>query len=376
MPLLGDIRGTTHSIKLNRRASSARRMNQHNAAMPITPHRIVYTLTAVLLSFCTWSANSNPTQSGQISHPCTGPSRDVSLDSFAIYKQLNTLYEGAQFDQLEMAMTCLMTTTERLKSGHSGANAVYAFYRIRMPAPGVRHDEPDRVNRWRKAKPQSLFAEFASLRLNYALAWSARSSGFAAEVSPRAWHVFYEGLSATERALKKASPSVKQTPLWQQLLFATLQDQPDSRGSAEAVFAEGVRKWPGFYDLYEAGISRTTPYWNGSWARTEEFADRWSRSLADTEGDSLYARLYLHLAWWNGIDPRTTHASWPRLRLSLIELVERYPTAMHINLAASLACLYSDQEAYRKVIKGIPAFMTDVWLFDTDFRSCTKRLIP
>lgn len=343
--------------------------------MPRKLKPIIHTLTALLFSLAVSSASSNSAQPHQNGHVCTGPAREASLDSFTVYKQLNTLYEGEQFDQLELAMACLMTTNERLQSGHSGANAVYAFYRILMPAPGVRHDEPDRVERWRKAKPQSLFAEFATLRLRYALAWSARSDRFASGVSPQAWRLFYEGLSVTERQLQRASPRLKQTPLWQQLLFATLQDQRDSAAAAEAAFAEGIRKWPGFYDFYEAGISRTTPHWNGSWAKTEEFADRWSRSLAETEGDSLYARLYLHLAW-RGTNPRITNVSWPRLRLSLIELVRRYPTAMHINLAASLACLYSDKEAYSKVIADIPVFITNVWLFGTDFRSCSSQLIP
>lgn len=343
--------------------------------MPRKTKLIFRSLTAILFSIAASSASSNPAQPHQNGHVCTGPIREVSLDSFAVYKQLNTLYEGEQFDQLEAAMACLMTTNERLQSGHSGANAVYAFYRILMPAPGVRHDEPDRVERWRKAKPESLFAEFATLRLRYALAWSARSSRFASEVSSQAWQLFHEGISVTERELQKASPSLKQTPLWQQLLFVTLQDQRDSAAAAEAAFAEGTQKWPAFYDFYEAGISRTIPRWNGSWAKTEAFADKWSRSLAETEGDSLYARLYLHLAW-RGTDPRTTNVSWPRLRSSLIDLVQRYPTAMHINLAASLACLYSDKEAYSKVISGIPVFITNVWLFGTDFRSCSSQLIP
>jgi hypothetical protein len=242
-----------------------------------------------------------------------------------------------------------------------------------MPAPGARYEERSTVDRWRKARPGSLFVEFAALRLRYALAWTARSGKFASEVPADSWRQFHDGIAATARELQLASPQLKETPLWQQLWFVTLQDRPDSAAEAAKAFADGAQRWPTFYDLYEAAFARTTPNWRGSWAQADAFADKWSRALKQTEGDSLYARLYLHLAW-NGTDPRRTGVSWPRLLSSLDDLVKRYPTSFHINLAASLACLHADRDAFARAMSVIPAISPNAWLFDTDFERCQSQL--
>jgi hypothetical protein len=317
--------------------------------------------------------SANSAEPTPISHPCTGPLPDPSLDNFAVYRQLKTLYESERFESLETTMSCLMRSSTRLQSGHSGPGAVYAFYRLQMPTPGARIEEAARVDRWRKEKPKSLFSEFADLRLRYALAWTARGGNYAADVAAERWRQFLVGIADAERGLRMASPRLKETQLWQQLWLVTLQDRPDSARSAAEAFSEGVRKWPHFYDFYEAAFARTTPSWRGSWVQADEFAEKWSRALEESEGDSLYARLYLHLVW-HGTDPRKTNASWPRLRTSLEDLVKRYPTALHINLAASLACLYSDREAFNRTMSVIPAIMPSVWLFGTAFDRCQSQL--
>lgn len=330
-------------------------------------------LTLVVCSLLASVAGAAPGGPKQVTHECTGPLPDaVSLDGVAVYFRLRELYQSEQFDKLDAALSCFVASEARLQSGHSGAGAAYAFYKHLMPAPGTRPDEQGRVERWRKAKPESPYGELAALRLRYALAWTARTGKFASEVSEEGWKQFREGISATEKDLRQASPWLKDTPLWQQLWLVTLQSKPDSDAEAAKAFAEGVRKWPTFYDFYEAALLKATPRWGGSWTQVEAFADKWSRATQKAEGDSLYARLYLHLAW-NGMDPRQTKVEWPRLRASLIALVERYPTALHVNMAASMACLYSDGEAFRKVMKGIPGFIPNVWQFGTNYKTCIQQ---
>jgi hypothetical protein len=314
-----------------------------------------------------------PAQRFSVSHACVGQIAAVSLDHFAVSAKLMDLFDAEKFDALDAALSCLLASTTRLQSGHTGASAAYTFYRRTLPAPGLGEVEAGRVSRWKAKHPESIFAEFALLRLAYASAWRIRGGNYASQTPEENMRRFTAAIGSTARAIQAASPRLKQTVLWQQLHLAAVQDALPTPSKWQSAFEAGVRKWPDFYDFYEAAASRKTPRWGGSWKEVDSFAETWSTARAAADGDSLYARLYLHL-YWHGIDPRLSQTNWPRLRASLSELLRRYPTALHINAALSLACLNSDQNAYKTFLQGIPAFMPRAWFEGTDVDSCTTRL--
>jgi hypothetical protein len=308
-----------------------------------------------------------------VTHPCLGSLEAVSLDDYAVSEKLAEHFVAERFEVLENAITCLLASKERLQSGHTGASAVYYFYRSQMPAPGLKPEQAPRVSRWLASRPQSIYAEFAALRLAYSSAWQTRGGNVVREVAAANMVQFQQGILKTLRQLDAATPEVKRTPLWHQLKFATLLDGENTGQLAEKAFDAGVREWPDFYDFYEAAISRRTPAWGGSWREVDEFAGSWARARQSTEGDSLYARLYLHLFWF-GTNPKQTLVAWPRLRSSLEDLTARYPTVKYTNLAASLACLYSDRQAYVQFLKRTPGLAPSIWLDGTGFGQCEAKL--
>jgi hypothetical protein len=316
---------------------------------------------------------AQPNQRHTVSHHCIGPIAAASLDSFEVSEKLVAMFEAEDFGNLDAALSCLLTSPVKLQSGHSGASAAYGFFRQQMPAPGLKAIDASRVASWSSSRPNSLFAEFATLRLQYASAWRVRGGKAAAQVPEQNMRQFVSGIESTRRALLAASGQLKQTVLWHQLWLATVQDGPQSQQEWSHAFIEGIKKWPEFFDFYEAAISRTIPRWGGTWLETDLFAEKWAAATAKTEGDSLYARLYLHLFWY-GTDPLSVRANWPRMKRSLADLVKRYPTALHINLAASLACLHSDRGAYKEFMSEIPALMPNAWFDGADFHSCELRL--
>lgn len=338
----------------------------------------VLALRFALLSILIGAAVSaaQPPQRHAVSHHCIGPIAAASLDSFAVSAKLAAMFEAEDFGNLDAALSCLLTSPVKLQSGHTGASAAYGFFRRQMPAPGLKDVDASRVASWSSSRPNSLFAEFATLRLRYASAWRVRGGKVAAQVPEQNMRQFVSGIESTRRALLAASGQLKQTVLWHQLWLATVQDGPQGQQGQQAwnqAFAEGVKKWPESFDFYEAAISRTTPRWGGTWLEADLFAEKWAAATAKTEGDSLYARLYLHL-FWHGTDPLSVRAQWPRMKRSLADLVKRYPTALHINLAASLACLHSDRPAYTEFVSEIPALVPNAWFDGTDFDSCELRL--
>ena len=135
-------------------------------------------------------------------------SQAVDLASFdRTVQQLRQLYREERFDSLEENPSCLLDAKTRFQSGKSGAAAVYWVFRRQMPAPGVAAEERARVQKWKAERPKSVFARFAELRLQYALAWNARGSGYAGTVPDTGWTAFANGLHATEQALRAADSS-------------------------------------------------------------------------------------------------------------------------------------------------------------------------
>lgn len=299
-------------------------------------------------------------------------SRAVDLASFeGTVQQLRILYREEKFDSLEDNLSCLLDTKARFQSGKTGAAAVYWMFRRQMPAPGVAAEERARVQKWNAEQPKSVFARFAELRLQYALAWNARGSGFAGTVPDSGWTAFAKALRATEQALRAADADLLNTPIAQNLLFAILLDDSQRRADAAAVFDEGVRRWPDYFDFHEVALSRLVPKWGGSWEAVDGFITHWSEQRKATEGDSLYARFYTS-AVAGGANPSSTRLDWTRMKASFDELIQRYPTAENKNLAASFACGFRDTAYLKRAMDRIPEaeMARSHWLHGTDPESC------
>lgn len=287
---------------------------------------------------------------------------------------LRELYQAGEFVQLDDALACLAHSSKRFQNGKLGASAVYWTFRRQMPAPGVRPTESLHVQRWKRERPNSDFAQFAELRLMYAMAWNARGSGFARSVSEEEWQNFRQGLQETERAILKTPLSLKNMPILQNLHLAVVQDAQGTETSPVAVFEEGVRRWPEYYDFYEVFLTRLVPKWGGSLEAVDKFITSWSEKRQSTEGDSMYARLYTSVII-TGVDPYGTKLNWVRMKTSFDELVAKYPDNFYKNLAASFACDYRDAEYFKTAMKRISQNEINpaVWLRETDPATCMQK---
>ena len=288
-------------------------------------------------------------------------------------QRLRQLYRASNFSQLDETLSCLMRSPERFQSGKTGASAVYWLFRREMPAPGVNPSTLSHLMKWKAQHPQSVFVSFAELRLRYATAWNARGSDVARNVPTEGWRLFNEGLAQTEQAILIAPDELKNSPILQNLHLAVVQDMAESKTSPRAAFEEGVRRWPDYYDFYEVALTRLVPKWGGSWDAVDAFIVHWNKRLAKTEGNSMYARLYMSVIS-AGANPGETRISWPQLKSSLEELVSRYPDATHKNLAASYACSYQDVAYLKSAVQRIRAeqFTPSVWLRGTDPETCMR----
>lgn len=253
---------------------------------------------------------------------------------------LTVPYQSQQFDQVDAALSCLMSPQVKSASGRSGASIVYWFYREVLPAHGSTAEAAQLVQRWNDTHPDSEFAQFARLRLMYAEAWEFRGNRFANETPERRMQMFLDKLGETAKAIQNAPPNVRDTPLAQNLLLAVAGDG-QGLGDPEEIFRQGVAKWPDYYDFYEVRLSRLVPRWGGSWQEVEAFADYWTKERYKQDGDSLYARLYASLLL--NEDPESMMMTWPKMKVGLSDLTQRYPSEENFALAAAVGCLYGDR---------------------------------
>lgn len=286
-------------------------------------------------------------------------------------QNLRQLYRAGSFVQLDETLACLMQSPKRFQSGEIGASAVYWMFRREMPAPGTSPAASHHLLIWKERRPHSVFARFAEFRLQYAMAWNARGSDIARRVPEEGFRIFNEGLAQAERAILAAPAELKNSPILQNLLLAVVLDMAESKTNPRVVFEEGVRRWPQYYDFYELALSRLVPKWGGSWDSVDAFIVHWSKSLAKSEGDSMYARLYMGVIS-TGASPGETRISWPRMKSSLEDLVSRYPDTSLKNLAASYGCGYQDVAFLKNALQRIrPDELTPtMWLQGTDPESC------
>lgn len=299
-------------------------------------------------------------------------------DEDASVLHLRTLYQEQRFAELEAVLACLLRDTRALSSGKPSNAVAYQLFRREMRAPGTTRDQLRRVEQWTQREPATLFAEFAALRLRYAFAWNVRGGGYAGQVAEDRYRAFHEGLAATEEALYRASPELRDTPMWHQLLLAVAGDTRTTRGDMAAVFERAVKRWPTNYDLHEVRLTRLVPRWGGNWEEVDAFIARFADQRKGEERDALYARLYAGVLIAGGDDPRATRLDWTRMKRGLDALAKLHPDPRHANIAVSFACRYRDVAYFESALQRLPPenVRPAAWLNGTDPRACIPAAKP
>jgi hypothetical protein len=171
--------------------------------------------------------------------------------------------------------------------------------------------------------------------------------------------------------LSSAPAASRESPLAQNLLLAITQDSGEPKTRPDDVVEGAMARWPRYYDFLEVRLTRLVPKWGGSGQAVEEFISRWSTRQGESEGDSLYARLYIFMES-QGIPPAVSAVNWTRLKSSFRDLVGRYPDPRFRNLFASYSCRVRDAAQFREALNALkPGELNPgQWLPDASYESC------
>ena len=273
---------------------------------------------------------------------------------------------------LERALTELATSDQQFSNGFPKAGTVWWGIRRMTQGMDSKTPESNKLRPWTAAVPHSNFVVIGEAQNLYDQAWGFRGEGVASTVSPEAWKLFHRKLREAEDLLLAAPQLTKDTPVWHFTMLYLALNSPELKTKPDALFQDAIKRWPRHFPMYELVLGYQVPKWGGSWQKVDLLVDHWSRGLAATEGDSVYARLYV-LLFQGGDDlPKGLKMNWQRMKTSLEDLIKRYPEPYFKNVYAGYACKLRDKAAFAKAIGMVPKkdVIKEGWFSGHPYEAC------
>jgi hypothetical protein len=215
--------------------------------------------------------------------------------------------------------------------------------------------EPDWQKSWGRVEvvkrlwpnePATVIVEAAYWR-NYA--WSARGTGYGVSVTAEGWRLFEERLVRAEKVLLDSKAIGSSLPCWYELMLQ-IQGGLGKRSALATTFYEGATRYKTYLPIYFVMEGFTEPKWSGSWESIDELASWSVKNTEETEGQTLYARIYWHAAQGQSMDSgifNVSHASWPKMKQGFEDLMARHPSSYwNLNNFAAFACQAGDTPTF------------------------------
>ncbi len=253
----------------------------------------------------------------------------------------------------ERAVDRALKQATRLDDGTWLLDAMYREFRFQVESQRSWDAMGARLEAWRTARPDSVTAALALANYWIGYAWDARGGAPASQVPEAAWRLFHERLAKARTALLDVDKQGKANPAW----YATMLGIEFAEGRPQAeratLFNEAIAKEPRYYATYRAFAWGLTPRWGGDLRSFHEFADAAVARTRDTDGSSLYARLYpLLMQVEHDRDPfGELGIPWPKMRSGFEDLLARYPKATRaLHEFALYACMAGDAKAFQALL--------------------------
>ena len=314
-----------------------------------------------------------PAKAEEGADPCAGKELvDWSSQAETIYR-LQVANINERFRAMDEAMACLSGSTRAFAGGESASSAIYTSFRSQPFPLGTPNQQAARTVKW-TSETGSIFAEFSALRQLYDAAWAVRGHEYAQGTAGNRMDAFSIGLAELETRMLAASPKLRDTAIWHRLLLAVSLEGSRPKSDPHQVFAESIRRWPEAYEFQQVMLAKLVPRWGGSWPAVDAFVKQWASRATPSQGESLYARLYVSVLQL-GYDPGDTLLDSRRMASSLRDWKRRYPSSDTYNVVASAACAIGDKQLFREVYLGLKEseVRPTTWLYRAQRQACVAK---
>ena len=216
---------------------------------------------------------------------------------------------------------------------------------------------------WIKQYPNSSAAHLSKAMLLQKYALKFRGGGWAKDVPDEAWAIINKYNEDARQYLLSTKEISSQDPQWYSEMIEVLRYTSDADKMFESVLQEGMKKHPGYYDMYFSAAFYLLPVWHGSKEKMEAFVSMVAEQTKDTEGMGLYARIYWHVG--SIVDRKTLYSdynvNWPKMKQGMFDVAKKYPDQWNINSFAFFSCLAQDHGATRAFFKQLTIPYLHIW---------------
>jgi hypothetical protein len=206
--------------------------------------------------------------------------------------------------------------------------------------------------RWKKERPQSALRTVTEANAWFASGWEHRGTGFANTVSPEAMRLFRQDVERAAAALREGGVEAATTPLYYRAAIAIAGSSGRGHEVMDAIYREGIAKFPIDYPIADARRNYLMPQWGGSHEALDRFIRDAVKRTQHTDGTAVYARLYMAVA--RNVDQRdffgSTKADWRLMRHAFEDAIALENDSLTLNGYATFACMAGDRETLRRVL--------------------------
>ena len=321
--------------------------------------RIFVKISILTLLVLAWSGPSSASEQNVNSNPCNisetdaaGLNGNLSVDIHAPHNFMDTaarILKEEKFAELDCLADRARSGKERLPGGLWKIHLLYQGLRQSVPYSmhATVEDQTDhlqRLQRWVKARPESITARVALALAYLDYAQDARGSGYANTVSESGWKLFEERTAEAKRILKEASTLATKCPEWYVAMQMVSVNQGWSVTEARALFEEANKFEPEYYTYARDLAYYLLPKWSGEEGDTEKFVQEIADRIGGDTGDILYFQVAAADYVICGCD-ENPHLSWGRIQRGFEASEKHYGVSMmNLNRIAHLASYFGERD--------------------------------
>ena len=210
-----------------------------------------------------------------------------------------------------------------------------------------------RLQRWMKARPQSITSRVALANAYYEYAWEARGSGYANSVTDQGWQLFKERLQQAGQTLVDAAELPAKCPQWYFVMQKVTVASSGGKERARSVFEKAIEFEPDYLGYYRLLAWDLQTKWDGEPGDIGAFANESYRRVGGKKGAVIYFEIASSLCNYCG-DFSADEFSWPKLKEGFAALQELYGLSpLRVNRFAYLAVTYQDKAAAAQAFERI-----------------------
>jgi hypothetical protein len=233
----------------------------------------------------------------------------------------------------------------------------------------------ERLERWKKAFPDSITARIAVAEAWQSYAGEARGGGYANTVAEEGWRLFQERMKKSKEELVEAKKLKKFCPIWYSSMMSIAKLEGWNYDDFEEIYQQAIAAEPDFYMFYREKAAYLLPRYHGSEKQWLAYLDELQRE----KGARIYYLTVIYFLFqFNDIPLQKEKFDWEKMKQGFEELRKKDGVSkMRLNEFAKLSILANDFKTATAVFDEIGEnWEGEVWkskeVFDK-YRTIAKK---